>query len=340
MKFQIGDKVTLLHSNEEGEVVDVINEKMVMVDVHGVKFPAYIDQLDFPYFKKFTEKKPLPAKQKKYIDELPKEKSTLKTQAPDGVWLSFLPISSIDEFGDDIVESLKIHLVNKSDHGYRFEYHLSYANAQGFDLNNEIFSFRDFYLHDIVFESLNDNPIFEFDFTLINKDKKKADFFETSLKLKPKQVFEKIEEIKIKGEATFSYKLFDVYPDKNEEVEIGISNTFSSHYKMYEASKTRQNLPPARSVVDLHIEKLADEWTRMSNFEMLTLQLKEFEKYYDLAVAHRLPSIIFIHGLGTGKLRDELHELLRLKREVKTFVNQYHPSYGYGATEVYLQYNT
>jgi len=57
MKFQIGDKVLVLHSNEEGEIVDIINNKMVMVDVRGVKFPAYIDQLDFPYFKRFTEKK-------------------------------------------------------------------------------------------------------------------------------------------------------------------------------------------------------------------------------------------------------------------------------------------
>ena len=57
MKFQIGDKVLVLHSNEEGEVIDIINDKMVMIDVRGVKFPAYIDQLDFPYFKRFTEKK-------------------------------------------------------------------------------------------------------------------------------------------------------------------------------------------------------------------------------------------------------------------------------------------
>jgi dsDNA-specific endonuclease/ATPase MutS2 len=45
-----------------------------------------------------------------------------------------------------------------------------------------------------------------------------------------------------------------------------------------------------------------------------------------------------IHGVGSGRLRDEIHDLLRLKREVKSFVNQYHPSYGYGATEIYLQY--
>jgi len=34
-----GDKVLMLHSNEEGEVVEIINNKMVMVDVRGVKFP-------------------------------------------------------------------------------------------------------------------------------------------------------------------------------------------------------------------------------------------------------------------------------------------------------------
>ena len=76
MKFQIGDKVLILHSNEEGEVVDIINNKMVMVDVRGVKFPAYIDQLDFPYFKRFSEKKLFPEKkkQKSYIDNVKKEK--------------------------------------------------------------------------------------------------------------------------------------------------------------------------------------------------------------------------------------------------------------------------
>ncbi len=49
MKYQIGDKVLILHSDEEGVIVDFINDKMVMVDVRGVKFPVYLDQIDFPY---------------------------------------------------------------------------------------------------------------------------------------------------------------------------------------------------------------------------------------------------------------------------------------------------
>jgi dsDNA-specific endonuclease/ATPase MutS2 len=71
---------------------------------------------------------------------------------------------------------------------------------------------------------------------------------------------------------------------------------------------------------------------------MLGMQLHTFDKYLDLAIVHHLPSMIVIHGVGTGRLRDEIHEILRLKREVKSFVNQYHPSYGYGATEIFFGY--
>ena len=341
MKFEIGDKVTVLHSNEDGEVVDIINDKMVMVDVRGVKFPAYTDQLDFPYFKQFTQKKIFQEKKPKaYIDQLPKEKRSASpgTKYPAGVWLMFLPKFETDEFGDDIVDLLKVHLINGTDTGYQFHYRVNYLGKTGFELKNELFANQDFYLHDVPFEQLNDNPVFECEFALLNPDKAKAEFYETSLKLKAQQVFKRIEEIKLKGEPTFSYKLFDVYPAKLEEEKIEMSPLVAAGYKMYEASKARHHLPPARTVVDLHIEKLTDDWERLSNFEMLTLQLKEFEKYYELAVAHRQPSLIFIHGLGTGRLRDEIHEQLRLKKEVKSFVNQYHASYGYGATEVFLQY--
>lgn len=75
MKFQVGDIVLILHSNEEGEIVDIINEKMVTVNVNGVKFPVYMDQIDFPYFKRFTQKKIFPKKEKRYIDDLKKERS-------------------------------------------------------------------------------------------------------------------------------------------------------------------------------------------------------------------------------------------------------------------------
>ena len=339
MKFQVGDKVVVIHSNEEAEVVDIINDKMVMVDVRGVKFPAYIDQLEFPYFKRFTEKKLFPPKkEKKFIDDVPREKKKITEKVIDGVHLNFIPVMDTDDFGDDVVEQLKIHLVNRTTAGYKFIYKLNYFGEAGFELSNQVHPFEDFYLHDIPFEDLNDNPVFTFEFSLMTPDKNKADHYEANLKLKPKQVFARIEQLKQKGEATFSYKLFDEYPGKPYEEPVEMSALVRAGYKLYEAEKARQHLEPAKAEIDLHIEKLTPDWEKMDNFEKLTIQLKTFDKYFDLALAHHLPSLIVIHGVGSGKLRDEIHEQLRLRREVKSFMNRYHPAYGYGATEIFFQY--
>jgi hypothetical protein len=347
MKFEVGDKVVIQHSNDEGEVIEIINDKMVLVDVRGVRFPAYTDQLDFPYFKRFTEKKLFPPekKPKKYVDQLPPEKPAAgKKKEPivrlaEGVWLTFLPVFDSDEFGDDVVDSLKIYLVNSTGLGYHFSYHVNYFGKSEFDLDNQLPTGQDFYLHDIPFANLNDNPVFECEFSLLTPDKTKAEHYETSLKLRAKQVFGRIEEIRKKGEATFSFKLFDTYPPRPYEEPVDTRGLLSgSGFRVYEASRTRQHLEPARSELDLHIEKLTDKPGALDNFEMLTLQLQTFEKYFDLAVAHHLPSMIVIHGVGSGKLRDEIHELLRMKRNVKSFVNRYHPRYGMGATEIFFEY--
>src|SRR5450755_3609977 len=248
MKFEIGDKVTVLHSNEEAEVVEMINDKMVMVEVRGVKFPAYIDQLDFPYFKRFSEKKILPQKKPKtFIDQLPADKSKPVSLPLDGCWLRILPVSDNDEFGDEIVESLKIYLVNHTEKGLNFQYRLSYAGKPDFNLNNEILPSKDFYLHDIPFENLNDAPLFEFDFSLLQAEKSKAPHFETSLKLKAKQVFLRIDEIRKKGEASFAYKLLDRYPDKElEEDKPEHQPSGRNGNKIYDAKQSRQHLEPAK----------------------------------------------------------------------------------------------
>lgn len=342
MKYQVGDEIIVLHSNEEGKVIEILNDKMVMIEVRGVKFPAYMDQIDFPYFHRFTKKTVVPQfkKPKQYIDQLPKEKGAkTNVQAEPGVWLSFLPKFGLDEFNDEVVESFKLYLINQTEYGYRFEYKQQLSNGKvEFDLTNEIRAGKDFYLHDIPFESLNDNPNFVFDFSLLSPLKNKAEYFEASVKIRAKQMFKKIEEIKEKNLPSISYPVFTDYPDKGEEDKLELSSLAAKGFKIYDASKARQHLPPARSTVDLHIEKLTDNWKAMSAFEMLALQLHEFEKWYELAVAHHQPELIVIHGVGTGKLKDEIHDILKSRKEVKTFINQYDPRFGYGATQIFFQY--
>ena len=338
MKYQVGDRVLIIHSNEEGEVVDIINNKMMMVKVNDITFPVYMDQVDFPYFKRFTEKKiQPPKKEKKFIEDVRKEKAQPVNRVEDGVWLSFLPVTDTDEFGDEVVEELKLHLINRTSRPYRFIYRVNYGGRNDFELRNEIQPFTDFYLHDIPFENLNDNPSFDFEFSLVKPEKNKADFYEASLRLKAKQLFAKIETIRQRNEATFSHRLMEHYPDKVFEDTIELGRLAARGFKVYDAKRAKEFMEPAQSVVDLHIEKLADDWKKMDTLAILGLQLKTFEKYYDLALAHHLPSFIVIHGVGEGKLRDEIHDILRLKREVKSFINQYDARFGYGATEIFFK---
>lgn len=340
MKYQLGDKILILHSNEEGFIVDFINDEMVMVDVDGVQFPVYKDQIDFPYFKMFSQKKEPVKPQKLYIDQIPKENEKINKESiqEDGVWLYFFPKFIIDVFDDEVVELFKIYLVNKTNQEYQFHYQLKFFGKNDFDLKNQLPAFKDFYIHNVQFEDLNDNPSFYVEFSLANPLKTKAHFFETSLKIKPKQLFQKLEELKEKNEPSFGYKLFNTYPNKLLNNEMDITSLTNKGYKVSNTFRHKEFVETARSVIDLHIEKITSQYKGLSNFEILTLQLSELEKWMNLSIQQKMPNLIVIHGVGTGKLKDEIHAVLKNRKEVKTYVNQYHPNFGFGATEIYFHF--
>ena len=68
-----------------------------------------------------------------------------------------------------------------------------------------------------------------------------------------------------------------------------------------------RNLPPME--VDLHIEKLVKSYKHMSNYDILTLQVDTAERQLLFAISKRIPKVVFIHGVGEGVLKDELHFL-------------------------------
>lgn len=340
MKYQLGDEILVLHSNEEGRIIEIISDQMVMIEVRGVKFPAYMDQIDFPYFKRFTEKKLFPEKkvpQKIFLDQIPKEKIQKNDSKEDaGVWLYLVPKFNLDDFNDEIVESFKVFLSNRTRIGYHFIYEQISLGVVDFSIASSIIPFTDFYIHDIPFALVNDSPQFNFNFSLSEPHKKKESHFEANVKIKPKQLFQRIEAIKEDNKSQIDFSLFDTYPDKYEDNRIPLEQLKNAGYKVYDISKIKQHFPAARSVVDLHIEKLIDRHDHLTNFEILQIQLQEFEKWLEIAQNNKLPSMIFIHGIGKGKLKEAVHELLKVKGGIRRFVNQYTEFFGYGATEVFF----
>ncbi len=336
MIYEQGDSIVVKQTNEDGKVVEIINDKMVMIEVRGVRFPAYSDQIEYPYYKMFTQKKE-PEKKKIFVDNIRKEKPAAKQKTGDGVHLQFIPIVEKDVFDDDVVDKLKVYLINENEEGYLFDYNLFFGSHSHFDLKNEIRGLSEFYLHDIDFEDVSDNPRFQFIFSLAETSKKKEPYFEAGFKVTGKKMFKRIEQLHEDNDASFSYNLFMQYPDKIEDNRLDVSSLGKSGFRIFELGKTVSSAIGTRTVVDLHIDKIVDDFSKLSNSEMLDLQLKEFEKWYDNALLHNQKELTVIHGVGAGILRDEIHGILKMKKEVARFHNLHHALYGFGATEIFFK---
>ncbi|MBC9915425.1 Smr/MutS family protein [Chitinophaga varians] len=348
MKYQTGDKILLLSSKEEGTVVDIVNDNMVMIEVKGTTFPVYLDQIDFPYFHRFTQQKLVKEKPRQIPgDEIKVDRKKYEVFKTDkGMFLSVLPVYQFDGY-DETVKLMKFHLFNDTPHAMRFYFQIWLNNQMDLEIKNEIQPYNHFYLADLIFESLNDNPRFEFTFFLKEPQPKLATSVKKTWKIKPKQMFTQLEELRTKAEATLTYTLFDKFPDKEPEppapaeqpnakkakptATIGSGNFASLLSKIQLQPET--TLEPKHEV-DLHIEALEKNWKGMSNIAILAVQLNAFQRYLDLAISHHQHNLIVIHGVGKGKLKDEIHQILRQTPEVANFVNQYHAKYGYGATEI------
>lgn len=100
---------------------------------------------------------------------------------------------------------------------------------------------------------------------------------------------------------------------------------------------TLPDLPKPEETVDLHIEKLTRDFLALDPLEILDLQLKTFEKALENAIAHGVDEITFIHGVGNGTLRTELHRKLGKHPHVAYFSDARKEKFGYGATLVRIK---
>ncbi|MBL0310867.1 MAG: Smr/MutS family protein [Bacteroidetes bacterium] len=94
----------------------------------------------------------------------------------------------------------------------------------------------------------------------------------------------------------------------------------------------------SEDVIDLHLEKLSTGKGRIAPEEALFVQLESFEGLLDKAIAAGRLEMRVVHGLGKGKLKQEIHKILEKHRQVKSFENDYHSRYGFGSTIIYFKF--
>ncbi|MBH8569645.1 Smr/MutS family protein [Microvirga sp. STS02] len=90
--------------------------------------------------------------------------------------------------------------------------------------------------------------------------------------------------------------------------------------------------------LDLHLEALRpDNKEELSNTAILRLQLDAFEDALSRALATNMHEIVFIHGMGNGVLRKEIHRQLSRNKDIKFFEDARKEKFGFGATLVRLK---
>jgi len=324
MKFSIGDAILLKRTGEEGSVVAFLSETMMEVEVAGIRFPVYNEEVDHPYLKWFTEqKKPRP---KSTQAEIPVEKSADRPQRlARGIYLSFMPQFATAAM-EDIIESFRIHLINETPEAIAFSYDARSAGGSSlFQHRATLHAFGHVYLHPLSLEEMNGQPRFHWELAASAAQSRIP--ITGVLRIRPGQLIRQIREMLEGNHPAFSVMLSQdteqTAPLACDEPPLApVGNTKSQH--------VLHTLP--EEVVDLHMKRPAGA----SPEQMLNMQVALLSQKLQAAMAAGMERMIVIHGIGNGRLRQRVHDALLSTDGIMSFSNRWMSGYGWGATEVIL----
>lgn len=146
------------------------------------------------------------------------------------------------------------------------------------------------------------------------------DYFDTKAYLSKSKAFDLKEAVdKLSNNDLLKVKL-----DKDSDPKSGIKD-----------GREKKKTEPEE--IDLHIEAIVDDFKDLSNGEIVEIQLARFETSLETALRNNTSRIVFIHGVGNGKLKHELRKKLDRKYPDLKYQDASFKEYGYGATLVYLK---
>ena len=332
MKFSVGDKMLIRKTGEEGIVVALLDNTMAEVSVGGTVFPIYIDEIDHPYLRWFTQKNKDEQKKKVLREQIPVEKlEDKKPKVASGIHLVFMPIFFQVDM-EEQVERLKIFLVNHTHYTVELKYEVKVADELLFHFQGTIQPFNDIYLHFVDWDQMQSIPRFEW----ILKETLSSQYATHTdvLKVRSAKLFEQIYSVQKNNLPTFQYTLLEEFSIKEKEREKFQFKTI--------VPQTRRNVRSVQEIpkyeLDLHIEQLVEDMKGLSNEEILHIQLAELQKYLRVATRNKQDKMVVIHGNGKGVLRAEVKRILTEEEFVHKVETGWQAGYGFGATIAYFSY--
>lgn len=137
----------------------------------------------------------------------------------------------------------------------------------------------------------------------------------------------------------YSYHLNQIVKPITDGVEFDFSQSneeLNERISIGELSKLPIELHKQKWLIDLHLESLAPRKKFKMQHEALLFQLEVVKKCIEKAIQKRQRRIIFVHGIGKGRLRTEMRYFIdHHYNKIEYFDGDYR-DFGFGATEVII----
>ena len=313
--MNIGDRVRVLHGKEEGIIRKVSQGGRIEVEIE--------DGFVIPVLK--SEVVLVAEAEKNYFGESSSIAAAVDTPLPisapkdQGLYLAFVPIND---------QSLSLYLINDSTQPYLSHASEVYGTNHRTLFAGALGAGEAKKIDDRILKELDEWPAFLLRFIPIQAKLNRAiPAFERQLKMKPTQFFKHLSKSPLIGKNAYLFGL------ENTTKELDIRGLNAELNQLTPTPQSTKVQVPSASI-DLHIEALHPKPDSLSNSEMLRIQLEVFEKNLNQAIAAGMDQITFIHGIGNGVLRKEIHKRLSQLRNISYFQDTQKDQWGYGATLV------
>lgn len=349
MNFRKGDLVKFLNDVGQGTIVKFQDEKIALVlNEDGFEIPVLISELlkiegDYTFNNNEEQSSGNTASSKPQnivIEEDDLEEDGLNTDSEAKVYFALVPKNQEDMINSD----LDVYLINDSN------FRVSYAISKSEDKFQSLFAYGN--LEDntkVILESIKREDLNKFEdlnFQLLFF--RKGNYFllnpiNKTWTVKPARFFKQ----SAFTENDFFHENAFIYTLTTDEINLAdhISDSdIEKSKKDKDQKEPRKRLKSSKSgedkgieEVDLHIEELVDNHKDLSNSEILDIQMSRFVTTLDGGIIAGTRKMVFIHGLGNGRLKHEVQKTLDRKYPKLKYQDASFKEYGYGATMVIIK---
>jgi len=348
--FKEGDYVSFLNEKQEGIVKEILPGGNILVDIED-GFPIEVTSNEIVLVKRKPESKTDDHSRQKEEEEKTAAAELPYTSYPElfslknELYLLVLPTENQVSSGP-----IRLYMTNTTELHFVYTIHSRKNNTStGFHYGT-IQPGRCIFLVDIKRDQLFDKGEFVFDalifqFNPHNRSSRIHKSIEITLP-DISQTFSSLPSPLCFAKTVHLYSVLEQDPLNEDAIFEKLKSEYSQPQKQKKSvanekqkSKNQDHpvqfgLSPSKFEVDLHIEELTDQVEKLSTSSMLEMQLEHFRKELDQAILRHARSIVFIHGIGNGKLKAEIRK--ELTSSGFRFADGAYNRYGAGATEVFL----